>query len=99
MEEKIYLTELFEVYKDLLTEKQREVFEMHFVLDLSLSEMAEEKGITRQNASDALKNAKEKLFSLEKTLKIKEKNDELVSLADEIKDKKISERIKNVIGR
>ena len=99
MEEKFYLTELFEIYGDLLTDNQREVFEMHCILDFSLSEIAEEKGVTRQNVSDALKNAKEKLTFFENALKIKEKQDAILSLLNSGKDKENAEKIKAIIGR
>ena len=99
MEEKIYLAELFEIYKDLLTDKQREIFGMHYALDFSLSEIAEEKGITRQNASDTVKSVKEKLLWFENTLKIKEKQDELYSVAGATLDAAAAEKIKEIIGR
>lgn len=99
MEEKFYLTELFEIYNPLLTDNQREIFEMHFVLDFSLSEIAEEKGVTRQNVSDALKNAKEKLVGFESALKIKEKEDAILSLLDNGENKENAEKIRAIIGR
>ena len=99
MEEKFYLTELFEIYKLLLTDNQREIFEMHYIFDLSLSEIAEEKGVTRQNVSDAIKNAKEKLIGFENALKIKEKEDAIISLLDNGDNKGNAEKIKAIIGR
>ena len=98
MEEKIYLTELFEIYNKLLTDNQREIFKMHYLLDLSLSEIADELSISRQNASDTLKTAKEKLVSFESNLKIKEKEDELKNLASGV-DEKTSAKIMEIIGR
>ena len=99
MEEKFYLTELFEIYKLLLTDNQREIFEMHYIFDLSLSEIAEEKGVTRQNVSDAIKNAKEKLIGFENALTIKEKEDAIISLLDNGDNKENAEKIKAIIGR
>lgn len=99
MKENFYYIELYEIYKSLLTEKQKEIFEMHFVLDLSLSEIAEEKGITRQNVSDTIKNAKVKLEEFELSLRVKEKNDALLKVVDNVKDEKIKDSIKEIIGR
>ena len=39
---------LLDFYGDMLTEKQREVIEFYYNEDLSLSEIADNEGITRQ---------------------------------------------------
>ncbi len=98
MEENFYYVELFELYKQLLTQKQRESFEMHFLFDFSLSEISEEKGITRQNVNDAIKSAKKKLDELEATLKLKQKNDVLTALAETTSDKNTAREIKRIIN-
>ena len=98
MEENFYYVELFELYKMLLTEKQKEVFEMHFLLDFSLSEISEEKGISRQNVNDALKGAKRKLDELESALKLRRKNDALKELEKNVNDKKTADEIKRIIN-
>ena len=98
MEKNFYYTELFEIYKSILTEKQKEVFEMHFLLDFSLSEISEEKGISRQNVNDAIKSAKRKLNELESTLKLKQKHDALKELEKNVKDDKTADEIKRIIN-
>lgn len=98
MEKNFYYAELFEIYKSLLTEKQKEVFEMHFLLDFSLSEISEEKGISRQNVNDAIKGAKKKLDELETLLKLKQKHDALKELEKNVDDKKTAEEIKRIIN-
>ena len=99
MEENFYLIELFEKYKDLLTKKQKEIFEMHHLFDLSLSEIAEEKSITRQNVSDAIKGAKEKLIEYENTLQIKAKSDKILGLLDGKINQDLFDEIKEIIGK
>ena len=98
MEKNFYYAELFEIYKSLLTEKQKEVFEMHFLLDFSLSEISEEKGISRQNVNDAIKGAKKKLDELESLLKLKQKHDALKELEKNVTDNKTAEEIKRIIN-
>lgn len=98
MEKNFYYVELFEIYKSLLTEKQKEVFEMHFLLDFSLSEISEEKGISRQNVNDAIKGAKKKLDELETLLKLKQKHDALKELEKNVTDNKTAEEIKRIIN-
>ncbi len=99
MEDSFNYIELFETYKGLLTDKQREIFSMHLLLDLSLSEISEEKGITRQNVSDTIKNVKGKLSEYESTLKIKYKNDRILEAVSKIPNEEIREQIKDIIGK
>ena len=46
---------LLDIYGGLLTQKQREVLHMQLDLDYSLSEIAENQGVTRQAVLDAVK--------------------------------------------
>ena len=48
---------LLDFYGQLLTEKQRECFDLHFNEDLSLSEIAEQSGISRQGVWDNIRRA------------------------------------------
>lgn len=98
MTDKFYFVELFECYKKLLTDKQREIFGMHFAMDFSLSEIAEELGITRQNVSDTLKTVKEKLADFENALHLNEKNKMLIGLAAK-SDKATADKIEELINR
>ncbi len=81
MEKDFYYIELFELYKGLLTDKQRELFESHYIFDLSLAESAEPTGKTRQSVYAALKKVRTKLDEYESVLRLKEKTDLLRSVA------------------
>ena len=48
---------LFDFYGETLTEKQRELFDLYYNEDLSLSEIAEHAGITRQGVRDSIKRS------------------------------------------
>lgn len=48
MAKNLEISLLFDFYGDMLTEKQRDVVELYYNDDLSLSEIAENEGITRQ---------------------------------------------------
>ena len=100
MEKDLGLIELFELYKDLLTERQRELFSCYYLYDLSLGEIAEPEGKTRQNVYESLKKVKEKLNGYEKTLKLAQKNKELVAVATEIEGvlPDSSKKILEIIG-
>ena len=61
MEEAILRTMLFDFYSELLTEKQRRYYHLHYNEDLSLSEIAEAEGISRQGVWDIIRRAEEAL--------------------------------------
>ena len=69
----LQMTLLFDFFGDLLTEKQREYFDLYYNEDLSLSEIAGNVGITRQGVRDAIKRAETQLFDMEKKLGIAER--------------------------
>ena len=62
------MTMLFDFYGDLLTERQREFFDLYYNEDLSLAEIAENSGITRQGVRDSLKKTESLLLHYEETL-------------------------------
>ena len=64
---------LFDFYGELLTATQKTMFDYYYNDDLSLSEIAENEGITRQGVRDAIKRAETQLFDMEKKLGIAER--------------------------
>ncbi len=56
---------LLDFYGEVLTEKQREMLRQYYNDDLSLSEIGENFGITRQGARDAIKHGENALKELE----------------------------------
>ena len=59
MEEALFRTMLFDSYGELLTEKQREYFDLHYNEDLSLAEIAQSEGVSRQSVWDIIRRAEE----------------------------------------
>ena len=97
MEDLVYYNELFEIYADLLTDKEQETYKDYHFEDLSLSEIAENNGISRAAVQKTIKVVKSKLDLYEKKLHIY-KNRELLKDSLELTDiKKIKENIKNII--
>lgn len=62
------MTLLFDYYGDLLTEKQKTCFDLYYNQDLSLSEIAEQAGISRQGVHDTLARAEAQLEQFESVL-------------------------------
>ena len=56
---------LFDFYGEMLTDKQRELFDLYYNEDLSLAEIAENYGITRQGVRDVIVRAEAILTELE----------------------------------
>ena len=63
--EELELSLLFDYYGDLLTERQRICFDLYYNQDLSLSEIAQEVGISRQGIHDSLTRARAILQAME----------------------------------
>ena len=61
MDEQLELTMLFDFYGDLLAKKQREYFRLHHMEDLSLSEIAESEGVSRQAVWENIRRSEETL--------------------------------------
>lgn len=65
MAKNLEISYLLDFYGDMLTQKQRDVMEQYYNDDLSLSEIAENFGITRQGVRDAIKHGEAALLELE----------------------------------
>ena len=68
MAKNMELALLFDFYGDMLTDKQRDMIELYYEDDLSLSEIAENAGITRQGVRDSIKRAEGQLLEMEERL-------------------------------
>ena len=64
---------LLDFYGDVLTERKKEVLDMYYNEDLSLAEIAEQIGISRQGVRDLIKKAEEELLFLEEKLGLAKK--------------------------
>lgn len=73
MDNKVRISILLETYGKLLTEKQYNLLDDYYNMDLSLSEIAENESITRQAVRDNLKKGENKLFEYEEKLGIMKK--------------------------
>ena len=68
LEQKVDLAFLAAFYGSLLTENQRRILSLHCEEDLSLAEIAEEMGISRQAAHESLSRASSRLREMEAAL-------------------------------
>ncbi|MCL2753340.1 MAG: DNA-binding protein [Defluviitaleaceae bacterium] len=68
MDERLRNAYLYDFYGELLTNRQREIYNLHFCEDMSLAEIGERCGISRQGANDALKQAQKSMEDFDKVL-------------------------------
>lgn len=107
MDRKVEISVLCQIYGKLLTEKQLNIMDNYYNLDLSLSEIAENEGITRQAVRDIIKKGENKLFEFEEKLlfmkrmlnqekQIQEILIELSKIQETSSDKKIEKILNNI---
>ena len=77
---------LYDFYGELLTEHQRRVYEDVVFNDMSLSEIAEEQGISRLCVHDLVKRCDKILSGYEGKLKLVEKFNQTKKMVEEIKE-------------
>ncbi|MBR4618342.1 MAG: hypothetical protein IKO49_03460 [Bacilli bacterium] len=94
MDELVYYNSLYDLYKNLLTEKQCEYFEDYYFNNLSLSEMSENYNISRNAISKQLSTIRSKLDEYELKLNLYNKNNKILEL---IKDEKLKNEIMDIL--
>jgi len=103
MEKIVEQTLLYDFYGELLTERQQQVYESVVLEDYSLSEVAEELGISRQGVHDmirrcnkSLEDYEAKLHLVEKFMSVKKKVHEIDLLLENYEEQDEKELIKKV---
>lgn len=84
METKIEQAYLYDFYGELLNEHQRRIYEDFVFNDLSLSEIADEEGISRQGVHDLIKRCTKSLEGYEEKLHLVEKFQKAKGMVEEI---------------
>lgn len=82
----LYVSALLDVYGEFLSEKQRNLTEHYYNDDLSLSEIAENEGITRQAVNDLIKRTEAQLLGFEEKCHYCERFAKLKELALRARD-------------
>lgn len=77
MKDDLKFLRLWDLYSPLLTATQREITDLYFNYDLSLGEIAEQKGVSRQSVSDCLHKCRKQLESYDEKLKFAQALDDM----------------------
>lgn len=84
LERMILIGLLFDYYGALLTTRQQDCIRMHYLEDLSLAEIAEEFGVSRQAVHDILSRAEQTLTEYESKLRLVERRNRELTVLREI---------------
>ena len=96
MEKLIYLNELYDLYGELLTEKQKKYFEEYYFNNLSYGEIGEKYNISRNACFKQLKIIEEKLYEYEDKLKLLCKKKIINDIINKVSDNKIKQELENL---
>ena len=88
---------LYDFYGPLLTEHQRQIYEEVVLNDYSMSEIAEDEGISRQGVHDMIKRCDKALEGYEEKLGLVAKFREIEKLAKNSTDKETASRILDIL--
>ena len=86
MEERVLISLLLDFYGPLLTDKQRMSLQLHHEDDMSLGEIAEELGVSRQSVHDNLQRARHILNDYESKLHLVAQYEAREQVINELKD-------------
>ncbi len=81
-----YMTMLYDFYGNLLTDKQKDLFDLYYNEDLSLSEIADNIGITRQGVRDGIMRSELLLRNTEDKLGLVKRYSNIQGSLDSIQD-------------
>ncbi len=94
-----YMNELYDFYKELLTEKQRNYYEMYYFYDNSLGEIASDNNLSRNAIYDNITKTCKILLDYESKLHLREKANKRLEIIKELENKysdDLLEELKNI---
>ena len=97
MEKFFYYNNLYLIYKDLLKENNREVFDLYYGENMTMQEIADLKKVSKSRIGIIIKNVEQKLDNYENILKLNERNTKLKELLEVEDIKIIKEEIENIL--
>ena len=97
MEDMFYYNELYDIYANLLTDKQRSYYEDYYFNNLSLGEIADNLEISRNAVHKQIKSAEAKLKEYEEKLKIIKKSNLIKEKLKSTNDERLKEEIIDIL--
>lgn len=96
-EEYIHYNKLFDIYGNLLNEREKEIFALFYEEDLSLQEIADERSVSKSAIGNTITTINHKLDTYEEKLGFLKKINDLETLVEKIEDQKLQDSIRKVM--
>lgn len=101
MQKKIEIGLLNDYYGGLLTDYQTKLLSLYYDEDLSLKEIAEEEGVSRQAVADVIKRSSDKLLEFESKLGLVEKISNVIDQIEQVivsVDTETADKLKSILN-
>ena len=97
MEKFVYFSRLFDCYRNLLNENERNTFSSYYEENLSIQEIAELRNISKSAIGSTIKNTELKLVNYENALHLQAKQEKIRKLLKKTTDKKIRQELEKLM--
>ena len=97
MDEIVYLNNLYDFYKELLTDKQKKYFEDYYQNNYTLSEIAENNGVSRNAVHKQVKETVNILKNYELKLNLLFKSNKILDIIRKENNEKLLQEIERII--
>ncbi|MDD6272103.1 MAG: sigma factor-like helix-turn-helix DNA-binding protein [bacterium] len=99
MKEREYIENLYEVYKELLTDRERDYFENYYFEDYNLQEIADNNEVSKSYVGKFINAIEEKLIHYEEVLKLYEKTSKIRNIVKYIDDIETRIKIEEILDK
>lgn len=96
MDNRTYLTILYDYYGELFNEHQRTFFEEYYFQNLSLGEISENYSVSRNAVHKVIKSVEEKLNDYEEKLNLYKKNNLLDKIIKDLTDEDLKKKLESL---
>ena len=97
MESRDYIIMLYDFYGDLFNDKQKNYFEEYYFNNLSLGEISEKLGVSRNAVHKVIRGMEEKLTFYEEKLCLYKKSNIIYDIMGKIEDKDIKKKLEELL--
>jgi predicted DNA-binding protein YlxM (UPF0122 family) len=97
MKEREFILALYEIYKELLSDRERDYFENYYYEDYNLQEIADNYEVSKSYVGKYINEIEDKLKKYETALKLHEKNNKIRSLIEDIDDEVLKFKIEELL--
>lgn len=97
MEKFVYYTKLFDCYKELLSPHEKKTFSSYYEENLSMQEIADNRGVSKSAIGSTIKNVEIKLASFERALHLEAKQEKFARLVQTINDELLKKELEKIM--